>query len=360
MKNSELKVNYLDENTFWHITSKLNIESIQKNGLVPRDGKRNGKNTSAEDPVPRVFFSQGLEGVLAQANNLAFLINEFIKNIEKTDDGDNGKNVKEKMQEFLNNSVNNEIEKKENSNGGFIDIANFIKEDIFKNGINKNLNEHDLNKIIYNITKTIWENDVCLKANLQENVDYSWNDTNYSATGNQKRPMTKKNMHAFEGHTITSDKLEMITDENGKPRSTWDIFKEMALFYKREHPDKKYLPVEEWQSGYMNENGEIVCTGEINHEKDYLSMFIEIEKNEKIELRNIARGFAKEKEVALKKEDAKIANHREERRKQQEIFSEQEIGKSTINVDSNKKDKAKERYQRNMQERKIEGQEQNY
>ena len=97
MKNSELKVNYLDENTFWHITSKLNIESIQKNGLVPRDGKRNGKNTSAEDPVPRVFFSQGLEGVLAQANNLAFLINEFIKNIEKTDDGDNGKNVKEKI-----------------------------------------------------------------------------------------------------------------------------------------------------------------------------------------------------------------------------------------------------------------------
>lgn len=306
MKNSELKVNYLDENTFWHITSKLNIESIQKNGLVPRDGKRNGKNTSAEDPVPRVFFSQGLEGVLAQTNNLAFLINEFIKNIEKTDNGDNGKNVKEKMQEFLNNSVNNEIEKKENSNGGFIDIANFIKEDIFKNGINKNLNEHDLNKIIYNITKTIWENDVCLKANLKESVDYSWNDTNYSATGNKKRPMTKKNMHAFEGHTITSDKIEMITDENGKPRSTWDVFKEMALFYKREHPDKKYLPVEEWQSGYMNENGEIVYTGEINHEKDYLSMFIEIEKNEEIELRNIARGFAKEKEVALKKEDAKV------------------------------------------------------
>ena len=90
MKNSELKVNYLDENTFWHITSKLNIESIQKNGLVPRDGKRNGKNTSAEDPVPRVFFSQGLEGVLGQANNLAFLMNAVIKNIEKTiDKGEN-------------------------------------------------------------------------------------------------------------------------------------------------------------------------------------------------------------------------------------------------------------------------------
>ena len=306
MKNSELKVNYLDENNFWHITSKFNIESIQRHGLVPRDGTRNAKSTSAEDPVPRVFFSQGLEGVLAQANNIAFLINEFIKNIEKTNYGDNGKNVKEKMQEFLNNSVNNKIEKKEAPNGGFIDIANFIKEDIFKNGVNRNLNEQDLNQIIYHITKTIWENEICLKANLKENVDYSWNDTNYSVMGNKKRPMTKKNMHAFEGHTITSDKIELITDENENPRSTWDVFKEMALFYKREHPDKKYLPVEEWQSGYMNENGEIVYTGEINHEKDYLSMFIEIEKNEKIELRNIAREFAKEKEIALKKEEAKV------------------------------------------------------
>ena len=221
MKNSELKVNYLDENTFWHITSKLNIESIKRNGLVPRDGKRNGKSTSAEDPVPRVFFSQGLEGVLGQANNLAFLMNAFIKNIEKTNDGDRGENVKEKMQEFLNNSVNNEIEKKEDINGGFIDIANFIKKDIFKKGINKNLNEQDLNKIIYNITKTIWENDVCLKANLEENVDYSWNDTNYSVTGNKKRPMTKKNMHAFEGHTITSDKIEMITDETSESKEYW-------------------------------------------------------------------------------------------------------------------------------------------
>lgn len=311
MKNSELKKDYLDENTFWHITSKQNIDSIKKNGLVPRDGKRDGKNTSAEDPVPRVFFSQGIEGVLAQANNLAFLMNEFVKNIERTDEGDNGRNVKEKMQKFLSNSVNDEIEKKEAKNGGFIDIANFIKDGIFKNGINKNLNEQDMNKIVYDITKTIWENDICLKANLKENVDYSWNDINYSSTGKSKEAMTKKNMHTFEGHTITSDKLELITDENENPRSTWDVFKEMAIFYKKEHPDKQYLPVEEWQSGYMNENGEIVYTGEINHEKDYLSMFIDIEKSERMENKNftdkLAKKFAKEKEVALKKEDVKKA-----------------------------------------------------
>ena len=56
----------------------------------------------------------------------------------------------------------------------------------------------------------------------------------------------------------------------------------------------------------------------------------------------------------------RIAAYRQERRKQQEIFSEQEIGKSTVNVSRTEKDKAKERYQRNMQERKIEGQEQDY
>lgn len=292
MKNSELSKKCLDENTFWHITSKLNIKSIKKNGLVPHNGKRNGKLISPEDPVARVFFSQGLEGVLGQANNMASIIDRVVENIERTDEGDNGKNVKEKMDEFLNN----EIEGKDAKNGGFIDIITFIKEDMFKNGINMNLNEQDLNKIIYDIAKTIWKNEICLKVNIKEGVDYSWKDTNYSATGDKKRPMTKKNMHTFEGHTVTSDKIEIITDESGKPRTTWDVFKEMALFYKKEYPDKEYLPVEEWQEDRK-----------FNHEKDYLSMFIEIEKseNEKKNIRNVVEKFARDRDVALKKEEAK-------------------------------------------------------
>ena len=146
--------------------------------------------------------------------------------------------------------------------------------------------------IIINVTN---EN-IKLPKNIKEDIDYSWKDTNYSATGDKKRPMTKKNMHTFEGHAVTSDKIEIITDENGKTRTTWDVFKEMALFYKKEYPDKKYLPVEEWQED-----------GKFSHEKDYLSMFIEIEKseNEKKNLRNVAKKFAKDKDVALKKEEAK-------------------------------------------------------
>ena len=279
MKKSELNEEYMDENTFWHVTSKLNLESIIKNGLIPRDGQRNGESKSAEDPVPRVFFSQGLEGVLGQANNLALLINNFIENIKRTEVKDNGGDIKEKIQEFLNNSVNDNTEKKDTKNGGFIDIANFIKDDIFKDGIDINLTKHDLDKIVYDIVTTIWKNDICLKANLEEGIDYSWNDTNYNAKGTKKVPMTKRNMHTFEGHTITSDKIEIITDEKGNPRTTWDVFKEMAMFYKREYPNKEYLPVEEWKSGFLDENGEIVYTGEINHEKDYLSLFIEMERD---------------------------------------------------------------------------------
>lgn len=305
MKKSELKKEYLDGKAFWHITSKLNIDSIEKNGLVPRDGKRNGVNRSPEDPVPRVFFSQGIEGVLEQANNLAYLMNEFLHNIEKTSNGENGKDTKNKMNEFLNKGFNDEDEKY--GNGGFIDIVTFIKEDIFQNGINENLTEEDMDRITYDITKTIWKNDVCLKANLRDKIDYSWEDHNYNAKGTKKVPMTKRNMHAFEGHIISTDLIEIISDKNGGPRTTWDVFKEMALFYKKEYPNKEYLPVEEWEVR-NEEDGKT----EIHHEKDYLSMFIEMEKNEREE--NIDK-------------DNEGKN-----------FMTQEIGKSTINIPTTQKD----------------------
>lgn len=261
MKENTLSEVFMDENTFWHITSKFNIASISKHGLVPHDGTRNGKNRSAEDPVPRVFFSQGLEGVLGQANNTPYLINSCLKEIKRTSNGNNGKDIEGKIQQFFDNGKDN--------NGGFIDYVNFIKNNLFKDGINENLTEQELDRITYDIVKPLWENDICLKVNLREGIDYSWDDVNYNATGTATRPMTKKNMHTFEGHTIPTDQIEIITDEKGNPRTTWDVFKEMALYYKREHPDKEYLPVEEWQE-----------SGKTLHRKDFFSIFMEIEQLE--------------------------------------------------------------------------------
>lgn len=213
------------------------------------------------------------------------------------------------MNEFLNKGVNSKMEKYEN--GGFIDIVTFIKEDIFKNGINEKLTEEDIDRITYDITKTIWENDVCLKANLRDKIDYSWEDHNYNAKGTKKVPMTKKNMHAFEGHIINTDLIEIICDKNGKPRTTWDVFKEMALFYKKEYPNKEYLPVEEWEV-CKEENEKIIYTGEIHHRKDYLSMFIDMEKNEREE--NIDKD------------------------NDEKNFMTQQIGKTTINTPTMQKD----------------------
>lgn len=97
MKKVIFKEEYLDDKSFWHITNKLNLKSIAENGLVPRNGKRNGVSKSDEDPISRVFFSYGLKGVLEQANNLAYIVNSRIKNeIIRTKNGDDGKNIKEK------------------------------------------------------------------------------------------------------------------------------------------------------------------------------------------------------------------------------------------------------------------------
>ena len=56
----------------------------------------------------------------------------------------------------------------------------------------------------------------------------------------------------------------------------------------------------------------------------------------------------------------RIADYRQEKRKQQVLFSEQEIGKVTVNIPLSEKEKAKDRCQINMKERKIEEQERNY
>lgn len=47
----------------------------------------------------------------------------------------------------------------------------------------------------------------------------------------------------------------------------------------------------------------------------------------------------------------RIANYREDRKRLQNGFSEQEIGKTIINISTKEKDKAKEEYQRKVQEK---------
>ena len=254
MKNSKLKEEYMKEESFWHVTNKKNIESIRENGLIPKDGKRDGVLKSEIDPVPRVFFSHGLEAVLWQANNLAYLIDNICtEQIEVKEDGYNRKELNKEIKKFLEDKEDG----KENTKG-FIDIGLFLQEKINSKGISKSITKKDLEKVVYNLIKSFWENSIYIKANLEDGIDYSYEkDFNY-IRGGKTKPMDKANMHTFEGRSIDSEKLEVMSDNAGKPLNSWEVLKQMAEYYKKENPDKEHLPVRVTSRGYTDENGKTV------------------------------------------------------------------------------------------------------
>ena len=304
MRNSKLKEEYMKEESFWHVTNKKNLESIRENGLIPKDGKRDGVLKSEIDPVPRVFFSHGLEAVLWQANNLAYLIDNFCtEQIEVKEDGYNRKELNKEIKKFLEDKENG----KENTKG-FIDIGLFLQEKINSKGISKSITEKDLEMVSYNLTKSLWENSIYIKANLEDGIDYSYEkDFNY-IRGGKTKPMDKANMHTFEGRSIDSEKLEVMSDDEGKPLNSWEVLKQMAEYYKKENPDKEHLPVRVTSRGYTDENGKTVIL-EDTPEKDYISIFIDMEKNieEQEKISKMTKSFAKDKEVCLRtKETEKI------------------------------------------------------
>lgn len=304
MKNSKLKEEYMKEESFWHITNKKNLDSIREKGMVPKDGKREGVLKSEIDPVPRVFFSHGLEAVLWQANNLAYLIDNFCtEQIKVKEDGYNRKELNKEIKEFLEDKGNG----KENTKG-FIDIGLFLQEKINSKGISKSITEKDLEKVSYNLTKSLWENSIYIKANLEDGIDYSYDtDFNY-IRGGKTKPMDKANMHTFEGRSIDSEKLEVMSDDEGKPLNSWEVLKQMAEYYKKENPDKEHLPVRVTSRGYTDENGKTVIL-EDTPEKDYISIFMDMEKNieEQENISKMTKSFAKDKEVCLRtKETEKI------------------------------------------------------
>ena len=304
MKNSKLKEKYMKEESFWHVTNKKNLDSIREKGMVPKDGKREGVLKSEIDPVPRVFFSHGLEAVLWQANNLAYLIDNFCtEQIKVKEDGYNRKELNKEIKKFLEDKEDG----KENTKG-FIDIGLFLQEKINSKGISKSITEKDLEMVSYNLTKSLWENSIYIKANLEDGIDYSYEkDFNY-IRGGKTKPMDKANMHTFEGRSIDSEKLEVMSDDEGKPLNSWEVLKKMAEYYKKENPDKEHLPVRVTSRGYTDENGKTVIL-EDTPEKDYISIFMDMEKNieEQEKISKMTKSFAKDKEVCLRtKETEKI------------------------------------------------------
>lgn len=279
MKYSKLKDEYLKEESFWHVTSKGNLKSIEEKGLVPNNGIRNGEVKEVHDIEARVFFSQGIETTLAQGNNMGFHIEDWLRVVPKNKEGLIVDKIRNEIKNFFGRSKSDKSEKGEiDSNGGFLDIVRYIKEDLREKGMDENTTEEEFKELVYDSIQTLWENQVCIKGNIIENEDYSYEtDYNYIRGGKEKVKMSKMDMHTFKDRTIDTEKLEIMVDDKGKPMTMFEVYKDMAKYYKREYPDKR-LPVRVSESyDYNEKTGEWEVIG-YNYSEDYITTLTEREK----------------------------------------------------------------------------------
>ena len=279
MKYSKLKDEFLKEESFWHVTSKGNLKSIEEKGLVPNNGIRNGEVKEVHDIEARVFFSQGIETTLAQGNNMGFHIEDWLRGVPKNKEGLSVKEIKNEIKNFFGRSKSDKSEKGEiDSNGGFLDIVRYIKEDLREKGMDENVTEEEFKDLVYDSIQTLWENQVCIKGNIIENEDYSYEiDYNYSRGGKEKVKMSKMDMHTFKDRIIDTEKLEVMVDNKGKPMTMFEVYKNMAKYYKREDQDKR-LPVRVSESyDYNEKTGEWEVIG-YHYSEDYITTLTEREK----------------------------------------------------------------------------------
>ena len=279
MKYSKLKDEFLKEESFWHVTSKGNLKSIEEKGLVPNNGIRNGEVKEVHDIEARVFFSQGIETTLAQANNMGYHIEDWLRGVPKNKEGLSVKEIKNEIKNFFGRSKSDKSEKGEiDSNGGFLDIVRYIKEDLREKGMDENVTEEEFKDLVYDSIQTLWENQVCIKGNIIENEDYSYEtDYNYSRGGKEKVKMSKMDMHTFKDRTIDTEKLEVMVDDKGKPMTMFEVYKNMAKYYKKEDQDKR-LPVRVSESyDYNEKTGEWEVIG-YNYAEDYITTLTERDK----------------------------------------------------------------------------------
>ena len=132
--------------------------------------------------------------------------------------------------------------------------------------------------------------------------------------------MSKMDMHTFKDRIIDTEKLEVMVDDNGKPMTMLEVYKNMAKYYKREDPDKR-LPVNSRESyNYNKETGEWEVIG-YNYSEDYITTLTEREKEKEEKNYN---NYDQKIEEAVEKFESKI---KEEKKEQDQLENEIEVEK---------------------------------
>lgn len=89
--------------------------------------------------------------------------------------------------------------------------------------------------------------------------------------------MSKMDMHTFKDRTIDTEKLEVMVDDEGKPMTMFEVYKNMAKYYKKENPEKG-IPVRVSESyDYNEKTGEWEVIG-YHYSEDYITTLTEKEK----------------------------------------------------------------------------------
>ena len=207
-------------------------------------------------------------------------IEDWLRGVPKNKEGLSVDEIRNEIKNFFGRSKSDESEKGEiDSNGGFLDIVRYIKEDLREKGMDENVTEEEFKDLVYDSIQTLWENQVCIKGNIIENEDYSYEtDYNYSRGGKEKVKMSKMDMHTFKDRIIDTEKLEVMVDDEGKPMNMFEVYKNMAKYYIKENPDKR-LPVRVSESyDYNEKTGEWEVVG-YHYSEDYITTLTEREKD---------------------------------------------------------------------------------
>lgn len=185
------------KHSFFHYTNKSNLDSIIKNGLEPRIGE----NSLYVEKTLKVFFAEGEKGIIT-------IMDVWLKWLT-------GKISTGKFKYWLGTVI-------------YMRLPFCIKS-IPNNMVKKSLASKEKRLKAYEKMKQILDNSIFLVLNLEENIDFNYNDIDevkkvyyesflkllYPSDSNLKdNKMEYWNMHTYSNKTIVPQKIALLKNQD--------------------------------------------------------------------------------------------------------------------------------------------------
>lgn len=195
MKRFNVKdISHVDlEKSFFHYTNKQNLESILSKGLEPRIGE----NSLYVEKTPKVFFAKGEKGIIT-------IMDVWLKWLT-------GKISTGKFKYWIGTSI-------------YLKLPFCIKS-IPNNMVKRALSSKEKRLKAYEKMKSILDDSVFLVLDLEENVDFDYNDIDevkktyyesflrllYPSDSNlEDFKMEYWNMHTYANRIVDSNKISLL------------------------------------------------------------------------------------------------------------------------------------------------------